>query len=62
MTTWRSKGLIGDALDFFLNCTAQTKTYAPDGCDRAVIISFVPGDWVATIEECVRAHIQSRAE
>jgi hypothetical protein len=60
MTTWHSEESIEDALYFFLNCTVPNETYAPDGCDRAVIISVGSGDWAATIEEYVRANTISR--
>jgi hypothetical protein len=61
MTTWHSKESIADALDFFFNCTIPDETYAPDGCDCAVIISVGSGNWVETIGECVKSKYDLRS-
>ncbi len=59
ITTWHAKDSLREALDFFLDCTLPDETYAPNGCNAALIISCPGNDWNATIEKYVTAEISS---
>jgi hypothetical protein len=51
MTTWHAEESLPDALSFFLNSTQPDESYAPEGCEVALIISLAASDWNAAIEQ-----------
>jgi hypothetical protein len=59
MTTWHAKDSLKDSVSFFLDNTEPDDTYAPNGCNAALIITRAGNDWNATIEKFVTAEIGS---
>jgi hypothetical protein len=55
MTTWHANDSLEEALDFFLSSAYPDETYAPNGCDRALIFSIGSDDWNTAIERYVTA-------
>jgi hypothetical protein len=55
MTTWHAKESLKEALDSFLDCIQPDETYAPNGCNAALIISFAGNDWNREIEQYITA-------
>ncbi len=59
MTTWHAEESLRDALSFFLNCTYPDETYAPSGCNAALIISCGGNELNTAIENHVASEIAS---
>jgi hypothetical protein len=57
MTTWHADDLLEEALAFFLFATEPDKTYAPNGCEVALIMSIGSDHWKVAIEQYVSDQI-----
>lgn len=53
MTTWHDKDSLAGALEYFFDCTVPDSDFAPNGCDRALIISVGSPVWDEAIERYV---------
>jgi hypothetical protein len=58
MTTWHANESLPDALDFFLSSAYPDESFAPDGCDFAVIITVGSGESAEAIEKYIMPQLE----